>query len=70
MAADPNRQEWWKLTDPWQEPVDSRFGRRMVGDYGGSISYETGIMIRTELAPGNPVAVVFLSTNVTLTASE
>jgi L-rhamnose mutarotase len=23
MAADPNTQAWWKLTDPCQEPVDS-----------------------------------------------
>jgi len=23
MAADPKTQEWWKLTDPCQEPVDS-----------------------------------------------
>src|SRR5579884_2382245 len=24
MAADPKTQEWWKLTDPLQEPVESR----------------------------------------------
>jgi L-rhamnose mutarotase len=24
MAADPNTQRWWKLTDPCQEPMDSR----------------------------------------------
>jgi L-rhamnose mutarotase len=24
MAADPNTQGWWKLTDPCQEPMDSR----------------------------------------------
>ena len=23
MAADPTTQEWWKLTDPCQEPVES-----------------------------------------------
>ncbi|OPA77835.1 L-rhamnose 1-epimerase [Paenibacillus selenitireducens] len=23
MAADPNTQAWWKLTDPCQEPVNS-----------------------------------------------
>ena len=23
MAADPKTQEWWKLTDPCQEPVES-----------------------------------------------
>ena len=23
MAADPTTQEWWKLTDPCQEPVDT-----------------------------------------------
>lgn len=23
MAADPKTQEWWELTDPCQEPVDS-----------------------------------------------
>jgi L-rhamnose mutarotase len=24
MAADPVTQEWWKLTDPCQEPLDTR----------------------------------------------
>nr|BBH93178.1 hypothetical protein KTA_13770 [Thermogemmatispora argillosa] len=24
MAADPKTQEWWKLTDPLQEPVEPR----------------------------------------------
>ena len=24
MAADPNTQAWWKLTDPCQEPLDTR----------------------------------------------
>ncbi|MCP4317544.1 MAG: L-rhamnose mutarotase [Hyphomicrobiales bacterium] len=24
MAADPDTQEWWKLTDPCQVPVESR----------------------------------------------
>jgi L-rhamnose mutarotase len=24
MAADPKTQEWWKVTDPMQEPVASR----------------------------------------------
>ena len=24
MAADPNTQAWWKLTDPCQEPLESR----------------------------------------------
>lgn len=24
MAADPKTQEWWKLTDPCQEPLDTR----------------------------------------------
>lgn len=24
MAADPKTQEWWKLTDPMQEPVSDR----------------------------------------------
>jgi len=24
MAADPKTQEWWKLTDPCQQPLDSR----------------------------------------------
>ncbi len=24
MAADPKTQEWWSLTDPMQEPLDSR----------------------------------------------
>jgi L-rhamnose mutarotase len=23
MAADPNTQEWWKLTDPCQEPLET-----------------------------------------------
>ena len=24
MAADPKTQEWWKLTDPCQEPLETR----------------------------------------------
>jgi L-rhamnose mutarotase len=24
MAADPNTQAWWKLTDPCQEPLETR----------------------------------------------
>jgi L-rhamnose mutarotase len=24
MAADPNTQRWWKLTDPCQEPLETR----------------------------------------------
>ena len=24
MASDPKTQEWWRLTDPCQEPVDER----------------------------------------------
>lgn len=24
MAADPETQEWWKLTDPCQEPLETR----------------------------------------------
>ena len=24
MAADPKTQEWWKLTDPCQEPMETR----------------------------------------------
>ena len=24
MAADPTTQEWWQLTDPCQEPLESR----------------------------------------------
>jgi L-rhamnose mutarotase len=24
MAADPRTQEWWKLTDPCQEPLETR----------------------------------------------
>jgi L-rhamnose mutarotase len=24
MAADPKTQEWWRLTDPCQEPLDTR----------------------------------------------
>ena len=24
MAADPNTQAWWKLTDPCQEPLEAR----------------------------------------------
>jgi L-rhamnose mutarotase len=24
MAADPTTQEWWKLTDPCQEPIETR----------------------------------------------
>lgn len=24
MAADPNTQSWWKLTDPCQEPLETR----------------------------------------------
>ncbi len=24
MAADPVTQEWWKLTDPCQQPVENR----------------------------------------------
>ena len=24
MAADPNTQTWWKVTDPCQEPLESR----------------------------------------------
>ena len=24
MAADPNTQTWWKLTDPCQEPLETR----------------------------------------------
>jgi L-rhamnose mutarotase len=24
MAADPQTQEWWKLTDPCQEPLETR----------------------------------------------
>ena len=24
MAADPTTQEWWKLTDPGQQPVENR----------------------------------------------
>ena len=24
MAADPTTQEWWKLTDPCQQPVENR----------------------------------------------
>jgi L-rhamnose mutarotase len=24
MAADPVTQQWWKLTDPCQEPLESR----------------------------------------------
>ena len=31
MAADPKTQEWWKLTDPCQEPLPTREKRASGG---------------------------------------
>ena len=39
MAADPMTQDWWKFTDPLQEPLPDRRAWRMVGHYAGSFSY-------------------------------
>ena len=33
MAADPNTQAWWKLTDPCQEPLETR----MQGEWWASM---------------------------------